>query len=751
MKRRIELLAPGGDVDCIKAAIVAGADAVYCGLDKFNARHRAANVSLDDIHGILALAHRQNCRVYVTLNVVMVESDIPVLVGLLNRLVNTDIDGVIVQDLGLLHLLSKNYRGLNVHASTQLTTHNEGQIRFLKKLNVARVNLSRELNIDEVGSLTRFGHEENVLIEVFVHGSYCLSFSGICYFSSINGHNSGNRGRCSQPCRDRYLATPEGKSYPLNLKDNSAYFDVRALDEAGVDAIKIEGRMKGFHYVYTVTNTWSRQLQGLYDQDRLVNDDSDLHKVFNRGFSNSYLTGEVNRNMFVDDPRNNAAEHLRHVDGRPADDDTDRETAPFDEIASIRADVRGRIEELSIAKAPLAVSISGKLGAPLRVTVNTPDASFVVSSESCLASRSSGNPAQLLSPAMFHERFKAIKETGYFIERLDLEGLQRDLFVPRKDLTAIKNRVLYVLNGSRDLVAPVDVPVFSERPGAQTRSTLSVLVSSEEDLHLCDETPADVFLQLPSCLKNRYHEFADLFARTERTTPWFPPVLIGDDYAAAVELLRQVRPARIVTNNTGIALEAYKNGVPWIAGPYLNVANTLTLLGLKETFNCSGAFLSNELSQYQMKRIRAPEDFELYYSIFHPVMLLKSRQCLFHQVIGCEKDRVDDTCLAQCERSSSITNHKKGDTFFINKTKGNYSSIYYEKMFLNTDIVSDMPSLFYSYSIDLRDIRTSTKTELDRPKIVSLFARHLSGDNESTRQLVQGIYPTTDTLYRRGI
>jgi putative protease len=125
MNKHIELLAPGGDIESIKAAILAGADAVYCGLDKFNARNRAANISFEDLQGILRLAHKNNCQVFLTLNIIIVDSEIPALFSLLNKLVNTSIDGVIIQDLGLFYILSKHFKSLKIHASTQLTTHNQ--------------------------------------------------------------------------------------------------------------------------------------------------------------------------------------------------------------------------------------------------------------------------------------------------------------------------------------------------------------------------------------------------------------------------------------------------------------------------------------------------------------------------------------------------------------------------------------------------------------------------------------------------
>ena len=280
MKRKIELLAPGGDVDSIKAAILAGADAVYCGLDKFNARNRAANIRFDDLNGILRLAHQNNCEVFLTLNIIIVESEIPALISLLNKLVNTSIDGIIVQDLGLLYLLSNYFKGIKIHASTQLTTHNAGQILFLNQLTASRVNLSRELNIQEIKALAELAHQYDISIEVFVHGSNCICFSGICYMSSVQSGNSGNRGRCSQPCRDQYVITSAGKEFPLNLKDNSAYSNLRELADAGVDSLKIEGRIKKFHYVYTVVDAWKKQLQFFQDENKLIDGSGALSKVF---------------------------------------------------------------------------------------------------------------------------------------------------------------------------------------------------------------------------------------------------------------------------------------------------------------------------------------------------------------------------------------------------------------------------------------------------------------------------------------
>ena len=198
MSPKIELLAPGGDIDAIKAAIIAGADAVYCGLDTFNARNRASNISFDELVGIIRLAHEYECQIFLTLNIIILEREFKTLAKLLSKLANTTLDGVIVQDLGMLYILNKHFPTLDIHASTQLTTHNIGQIPFLKKLGASRVNLSRELNLKEISAITAVSHQEDVLTEVFVHGSLCVAFSGLCYSTSASVGNSGNRGRCSQ-------------------------------------------------------------------------------------------------------------------------------------------------------------------------------------------------------------------------------------------------------------------------------------------------------------------------------------------------------------------------------------------------------------------------------------------------------------------------------------------------------------------------------------------------------------------------
>ncbi|AUW07007.1 peptidase U32 family protein [Vibrio campbellii] len=372
---QFELLAPGGDLDSIKAAIAAGADAIYCGLDRFNARNRATNLTLDNLNGVLTLAHQHNCKIFLTLNVLILESEIPAIVRLLSQLNTTAIDGVIVQDLGLAYILKNHFPDLDVHASTQLNTHNEGQILFLNQLTASRVNLSRELNINEIKNLAQFGREHDVMMEVFVHGSYCIGFSGICYISSARNGASGNRGRCSQPCREQYETTKTGNSYPLNMKDNSAFGDLEALADAGVYSLKVEGRIKKSHYVYTVVDNWRKQIDRLCDGVELSNDTTELYTVFNRDFSNAFLQGDFGKAMYIDNPRDHAVKHFSKIyKCESADDVQGVKKKLYDDKTAIIEKVAEKTQDFDVtATQASGSSLKGAIDVPTLPTLPQPE------------------------------------------------------------------------------------------------------------------------------------------------------------------------------------------------------------------------------------------------------------------------------------------------------------------------------------------------------------------------------------------
>ncbi|MFM2577863.1 peptidase U32 family protein [Vibrio fortis] len=759
MSRKIELLAPGGDVEAIKAAIVAGANAVYCGLGTFNARNRASNLSLDELNGIIRLAHEYGCQIFLTLNVVLLESEIKNISKLLNQLVNTKVDGIIVQDLGLFDLVKKYFPTIDVHASTQLTTHNEGQIKFLAKIGASRVNLSRELNLPEIKELTQVAHDHDVLTEVFVHGALCIAFSGQCYSSSVSVGNSGNRGRCSQACRDEYEITDAGNRYPLNLKDNSAYFDLPELVDAQVDSLKVEGRIKGAHYVYTVIDTWRKQIDSFIESGDLIGDDSNLHKVFNRDFTNSFLKGNLTKDMFIDNPRDNsknyaveqAAKQVQQFD--PNADDAISVVQIEDVSKDLHAakdvlgdEMRSKIQYLDIRKTPIKLAFSACEGKPLVVSVISDKENFEVKSKSVLIA----DGEKPLTKEILEKRFKSLRSGIHSLEGYDFEQFNEGLFVSLKELTQLKEEVDFILNGSVDVVKNVDVPALPKFGKVNETPTLSMLIADTADLHLCDVTDADIYFKLPESYKKRNNKYIDILSENPRLIPWFPAVLIGKDYIEAVRILETVKPKRIVTNNTGIAYKAYEMGIEWVAGPFMNTTNSHALYTLKEQLNCSGAFLSNELNKGQLRHVRRPERFKLYYSIYHPILMMTSRQCFFQRTVGCNKPAIEDGCMLRCEKATTITN-VKGTSFAVDKQKGGYPSIYNHEQFLNQDAVADLSNLFDEFFIDLTDIGSGSKEKADKVELIKQFEALVTGDQAATDNLNHLVQIRTNNQYVQGL
>ncbi len=247
-----ELLAPAGSLESFFAAMEKGADAVYAGLRDFSARARAKNFSLSQMERMLAYAHAHGRRIYVTLNTLVKEQELPQLVETLAALAGMRVDGVIVQDLAVARLVRTYFPSIPLHASTQMTIHNTPGVKALEELGFQRVVLARELAINEIGAIAAATPLE---IEIFVHGALCFSISGQCFFSSYLGGHSGNRGRCAQPCRRLY--SHRGKQgHFFSTNDLSAIDMMPELIKAGVRSLKIEGRMKSAEYVASVVQAY---------------------------------------------------------------------------------------------------------------------------------------------------------------------------------------------------------------------------------------------------------------------------------------------------------------------------------------------------------------------------------------------------------------------------------------------------------------------------------------------------------------
>ncbi len=740
MEKRLELLAPGGDVNAIKAAILAGADALYCGLAQFNARDRAQNLTFEELVGVINLAHDHSCKVYLTLNIVLLETEIPTVVKLLNKLNNIDLDGIIVQDLGLLYLLTKYFKTIKVHASTQMTTHNRGQIEFLARYSVNRVNLSRELNLKEIEDLHTIAKANRIETEVFVHGSYCIAFSGLCYMSSVLDGKSGNRGRCSQPCRMEYQKTEKGIKYPLNLKDNSAYFDLPELVKTGVHSLKIEGRIKGFNYVYTVVEKWRKHLDNYLNNQPIDDNIDDLYSVFNRDFTNGYLRGNVSRSMFIDSPRDFSRNYFSQKDNQTSSINKSSDKAA-DQVA-----LETIVNFSKIEKIPMQLVIKGQQSNYLEMTVFTPSKKRTLYSKSPL--QKADDEKSVLTKNMIFKKMKAINQSHYNLDQIDIKQLDKGLFLPFRDLAQMRWEIINHFTTKGVLIEPVTLPAYPSEEHKFDHPELSLLVSSPDDIDLSANN-FKIFYKLPNDLVNR-EDLINLFCKYRQLIPWFPAILIGDNYLKALDILNAVRPEIIVANNTGIGLAARERNIPWIAGPYLNLTNSYSMRCLQKDLNCKGGFVSSELNKYQINSIKQPKDFQLFFSIFHPVLMMQSRACLLQQIVGCEKEIVDSACLAKCQKSASIIDRDDCE-YFVHKGKGNYAEIYYEHHYLNTDILEALPGKFSTLMIDLREIQTATGIPITKQQLTVLFDAYRRGEEGARVRLQKTVRNTTCQQFEGGV
>ena len=328
--RKIELLSPVGDFECLKAAVQNGANSVYLGASSFSARAKATNFGSEELLNAIKYAKLRNVSVHLALNTLIKNDEFESAVNLAIDAYNMGVDAIIVQDLGLATYLLKNYPEIPLHASTQMTVHNLDGVKQLENLGFTRVVLSRELTLDEIKYIRE---NTNIELEVFIHGALCISYSGQCLLSSAIGGRSGNRGLCAQPCRLPYEVIEESKSkrltldkgYVLSPRDNCAIELLPELIKLGIDSFKIEGRMKTPYYVGVVTRTYRKYIDLVLNNIELDNeslrnlikdnlnktnpetglsDREELTQVFNRG---GFSTGHFrpNRNLIFKDKPNN--------------------------------------------------------------------------------------------------------------------------------------------------------------------------------------------------------------------------------------------------------------------------------------------------------------------------------------------------------------------------------------------------------------------------------------------------------------
>ena len=425
---QVELLAPAGSVETMRACFSAGADAVYMGLQKFGARAYAENADGVRYQDAIDEAHLLGRKLYCTVNTLLKDPELSELVPLLTPLYEAGLDGVIVQDLGVLSLLHRHFPLLPLHLSTQAAVTGPGAVRFLRNYGVTRVIPARELSLQE---LRRIREETGIETEVFVHGALCYGYSGICLFSSFAGGRSGNRGRCAGSCRLPYqvsdlsgrTVSSASQQYPLSMKDLNTIELLPEIVRSGVSSLKIEGRMKKAEYAAGVTSIYRKYLDRvLKDPDapyRVSAEDlRHLFRLFNReGFTEGFLRHTA--------PESRVAVHEKGF--RTEEEDFLRFVRENYIDKNAEASVRGHYRFLEGMPASLSIEtvLSGRTFSVEAV------------SEKCPV-RAERSP---LTKAQAEERFSKMGGTGFRMDEIHGD-FEEGLFLPVSDLNEMRRQAV---------------------------------------------------------------------------------------------------------------------------------------------------------------------------------------------------------------------------------------------------------------------------------------------------------------------
>lgn len=589
-----EILAPVGGKEQLLAAVRAGVDAVYLGAKNFNARRSAANFDDAELYDAVAYCHARNVKVHVTLNTLVMDSEIPALLDEIKYIAESGADAVIVQDLAVAKLVKEHCPTLAMHASTQMTVHNLAGVLAAKELGFSRVVLSRELSYEEICAIAA---ETDVELEVFVHGALCMCMSGACYLSSMLGGRSGNRGLCAQPCRLDFRYG--NKEYALSLKDMSYVEHMEKLAKAGVCSFKIEGRMKRPEYVAAAVTACKAALAGEKP------DMETLRAVFSRqGFTDGYFTGKRGADMF----------------GFRSHEDVTAGEKVFKSLATVYKDETPRV--------PLTMTLSAAEGTAPVLSVS--DGENTVLAE--------GTPCQkaIKAPTEYEHAFRYLSKTGgtpFYLKSLDFSS-DGECIIPAGEMNEMRRFALGKLLDIRSRIKPKE---FISSPLSDvekhTASEVEIRIRAEKYDQVCFEHSATVILPLKEL--ELHPEAAERFSG--RIFAELPPLVFPKDeekIRKRLSALVELGISDAVCDNIGTLKIAKEAGMTVHGGYGLNILNSVALSEY-ERLGLVDATVSFELSAGKLRRLGGKIPHGIIGYGYLPLM--KTRACPLKKPDGCQK------------------------------------------------------------------------------------------------------------------
>ena len=591
----MELLAPAGSMEALRAAVCNGADAVYLGADTFNARMNARNFSAADLQEAVVYCHVRGVKVHLTLNTLVLDREMPRAAELIRLAASCGVDAFIVQDLGMVSLCRQLAPDMPIHASTQMSIHSLEGVMEAAALGCSRVVLARELPAEEIAHICK---KSPVEIEVFVHGALCMCYSGQCYLSSVIGRRSGNRGQCAQPCRLPYgYGRFESTRYPLSLKDNCLAGELDELRRMGVASIKIEGRMKRPEYVAIVTRAYRTVLNG---GKLMPSDLQELETAFSRqGFTDGYFRGQTGSDMFG-----------RRQEG--------------EDTADLFASARATYEQGEPQRIGVRFYAMIRRGEPAQLAVEDPDGNL------CRARGPVPEQAvyRSLTPQDLEQQLKKTGGTPYLCTAVR-SSLDPDLMLPASAINAMRRDVIAELTAKRGRAAPAHLNAYDEPPrydgiAGEPQLTIAVRTAGQITSRMLSMKPTVLYVPL-----SELAEHPDLPQRVSVETQLaaiLPRVIWSGELAPVARQLRTVYEMgvrQVLAGNLGQLHIARAAGFA-VRGDFgLNIVNSRAMRYLREQ-GLDSQLLSFELTLPRIRDISKAVPAELLIYGRLPLMLMEN-------------------------------------------------------------------------------------------------------------------------------
>ena len=597
----IELLAPAGSMDALRAAVQNGANAVYLGCGTFNARQGAKNFTIQTLAEAVKYCHVRGVQVHLTLNTLVSDRETEECIKLIQTAAEAGVDAFIVQDLGVVQLCRRIAPMVPLHGSTQMTVHSLPGVLLCAAWGMSRVVLSRELNKEEIRYICKHSPIE---IEVFAHGALCMSYSGQCYLSAAIGGRSGNRGRCAQPCRQCYGYSRRENRYPLSLKDNCMVTYLRELEAMGVASLKLEGRMKRPEYVAVVTDVYRRALDGGKVTQEMM--DALLASFNRQGFTDGYYMDKLGKDMFgIRDEKNDEAPWMREA--RQSYEGAEN---PLVNVA-LHMVVRQGVSGLTVVDPDgRRCTVSG----PVPELARTQELTFE-QLESRL-SKTGGTPYRCV-------RVTADIDRGLTLSAAAINALRRDAL---NQLTALRSRKeprqLYTLPKLQHVEGHRDAPGYTIAVTTREQITPKVLKMNPQVLYV------------PLHILAGDETFTRKLAEAVHVAAVLPRIVHDGQMGKLREDMKKIRRwgvEEVLVGNLGLMIPAREAGMQ-IRGDYgLNVFNSISVLALKE-LELKSAMLSFEMTLPQVRDVSKPIETELLAYGRLPLMITEN--CLIRGKTG---------------------------------------------------------------------------------------------------------------------